>query len=135
MASRTKQITLNETQGTFREQYKRIYDYDAREKPIIIMLEEIKVKLMTRWAQNREVVQNYLGTILPRIRLRLEIRSKSAGEWWSCWSTAKKYEMSSIPCAHAISYINFKGLDMKAFVADCYKKEAYLKYYESVYTY
>ncbi|RYR00049.1 hypothetical protein Ahy_B07g088095 [Arachis hypogaea] len=37
-----------------------------------------------------------------------------------------------IPCAHAVSCINFKRLNMEAFVADCYKKEAYLKCYESV---
>ncbi|XP_057755612.1 uncharacterized protein LOC130974776 [Arachis stenosperma] len=54
---------------------------DAREKPIVTMLEEIRVKLMTRWAENRDLVQNYSGTILPRIRIRLERRSRSARQW------------------------------------------------------
>ncbi|XP_016186136.1 uncharacterized protein LOC107627831 [Arachis ipaensis] len=53
---------------------------DAREKPILTMLEEIRVKLMTRWAENRDLAQNYAGTILPRIRIKLERSSKSAGE-------------------------------------------------------
>ncbi|RYR13381.1 hypothetical protein Ahy_B04g070407 isoform A [Arachis hypogaea] len=53
---------------------------DAREKPIVTMLEEIRVKLMTRWAENKDLAQNYSGTILPRIRIRLERRSRSARE-------------------------------------------------------
>ncbi|RYR15216.1 hypothetical protein Ahy_B04g071941 [Arachis hypogaea] len=42
------------------------------------------------------------------------------------------YELSGIPCTHAISCINFKGLDIDAFVDDCYKKPAYVKCYDSV---
>ncbi|XP_016167990.1 uncharacterized protein LOC107610454 [Arachis ipaensis] len=128
---------------------------DAREKPIVTMLEKIRVKLMTRWAENRKLAQNYSGTILPRIRLRLEKRSRSAGEWRPYWSTAQKYEvvngldkfavdlgshecscrmwkMSGIPCVHAISCIKFKGLDLEPFVDGCYKKEAYMRCYDSI---
>ncbi|RYR76010.1 hypothetical protein Ahy_A01g000602 [Arachis hypogaea] len=39
--------------------------------------------------------------------------------------------MSGIPCVHAVSCIKFMGLDLEAFVVDYYKKEAYLKCYES----
>ncbi|RYR71786.1 hypothetical protein Ahy_A02g006008 [Arachis hypogaea] len=210
MATRTKQIALDEIQGTFREQYKRIYDYahevmranpgssvriqvqrylnaipprywsrsrftynskvdtlvnnmserfnaaivDAREKPILTMLEDIRVKLMTRWAENRDLAQNYAGTILPRIRIKLERRSRSAGEWRPYWSAAQKYEvvsgldkftvdlgsfecscrrwqLSGIPCVHAISCIKFKGFGLEPYVADCYKIETYLKCYEA----
>ncbi|RYR76890.1 hypothetical protein Ahy_A01g001403 isoform C [Arachis hypogaea] len=53
---------------------------DAREKPILTILEEIRVKLMIRWAENRDLAQNHAGTILPRIRIKLERRSRSAGE-------------------------------------------------------
>ncbi|XP_072061968.1 uncharacterized protein [Arachis hypogaea] len=113
---------------------------DAREKPIVTMLEEIRVKLMTRWTENRELAHNYSGTILPRIRFRLEKRSRSVGDWRPYWSAASKYEvvngldkfavdlgshecscriwqMSGIPCVHAISCIKFKGLDLEPFVA------------------
>ncbi|RYR76011.1 hypothetical protein Ahy_A01g000603 [Arachis hypogaea] len=54
---------------------------DAREKPIVTMLEEIRVKLMTRWTQNKKLAQSYSGTILPRIRMRLDKRSRSTREW------------------------------------------------------
>ncbi|XP_020961057.1 uncharacterized protein LOC110263674 [Arachis ipaensis] len=92
---------------------------DAREKPIVTMLEEIRVKLMTRWAENRKLAQNYSGTILPKIRIRLEKRSRM-------------WQMSGIPCVHAISCIKFKGLELEPFVDGCYKKEAYSRCYESV---
>ncbi|XP_025692851.1 uncharacterized protein [Arachis hypogaea] len=123
---------------------------DAREKPIVIMLEEIRVKLMTWWAENRDLAQNYAGTILPRIRIKLERRSRSAREWPPYWSAAQKYEvvngldkftvdlgssecscrrwqLNGIPCVHAISCIKFKGLGLEPYVADCYKKEAFLR--------
>ncbi|RYR75592.1 hypothetical protein Ahy_A01g000151 [Arachis hypogaea] len=185
LATKTKQIALDQIQETFREQYliaipprywsRSRFTYnskvdtlvnnmsesfnsaivDAREKPIVTMLEEIRVKLMTRWAENRELAQNYLGTILPRIRFRLEKRSRSAGDWRPYWSTASKYEvvnglekfavdlgshecscriwqMSGIPCVHAISCIKFKGLDIEPFVAGCYKREAYMRCYDSI---
>ncbi|RYR25365.1 hypothetical protein Ahy_B02g059067 [Arachis hypogaea] len=128
---------------------------DAREKPIVIMLEEIRVKLMTRWAENRDLAQKYSETILSRIRIKLERRSRSAGEWRPYWSAAQKYEvvngldkfavdlgsykcscrrwqLSGIPCVHAISCIKFKGLGLEPYVADCYKREAYLRCYEAV---
>ncbi|XP_072077746.1 uncharacterized protein [Arachis hypogaea] len=128
---------------------------DAREKPIVTMLEEIRVKLMTRLAENRELAQNYSGTILPRIRFRLEKRSRLAGDWRPNWSAASKYEvvneldkfavdlgshecscriwqMSGIPCVHAISCIKFKGLDLEPFVAGSYKKETYMRCYDSI---
>ncbi|XP_016186221.1 uncharacterized protein LOC107627927 [Arachis ipaensis] len=127
---------------------------DAREKPILTMLEDIRVKLMTRWAENRDLAQNYAGTILPRIRIKLERRSRSAGEWRPYWSAAQKYEvvsgldkftvdlgsfecscrrwqLSGIPCVHAISCIKFKGFGLEPYVADCYKIETYLKCYEA----
>ncbi|XP_072087410.1 uncharacterized protein [Arachis hypogaea] len=101
---------------------------DAREKHIVTMLEETRIKLMIRWAKNRELAQNYSGTILPRIRMRLERKSRSAGEWRPYWSAAQKYEVVN----RLENCIKFKGLDLEPFVADCYKKEAYLKCYESV---
>ncbi|XP_025637216.1 uncharacterized protein [Arachis hypogaea] len=128
---------------------------EFREKPIVTMLEDIRVYLMTRWDVNRERIKNFNGTLLPRIRMKLERRGRSAGEWRPYWSAAQTYEvvnglnkfavdlsahecscrkwqLSGIPCTHAISCINFKSLDIDAFVDDCYKKAAYVKCYDSV---
>ncbi|XP_015965270.3 uncharacterized protein LOC107489002 [Arachis duranensis] len=87
--------------------------------------------------------------------MKRERRDRSAGEWRPYWSAAQTYEfvnglskfavdlsahecscskwqLSGIPCTHAISCINYKGLDIDGFVDDCYKKPAYVKCYDSV---
>ncbi|RYQ94812.1 hypothetical protein Ahy_B08g089749 [Arachis hypogaea] len=38
-----------------------------------------------------------------------------------------RWQMSGLPCPHAISSITFKGLDLELFVDDHYKKNAYLR--------
>ncbi|RYR79111.1 hypothetical protein Ahy_A01g003975 [Arachis hypogaea] len=128
---------------------------EAREKPIVSMLEDIRVYMMTRWAANRERVLNYPGNIMPMIRKKLEKRTSLARDWRPYWSSASKYEvmcgldkyvvdltagecsctkwqMSGIPCPHAISCIIFKGLNLESYVDDCYKKEAYIMCYKEV---
>ncbi|XP_025679064.1 uncharacterized protein [Arachis hypogaea] len=130
-------------------------EVEAREKPIVTMLEDIKVYVMTRWAANRDRIQLYQGNITPTIRKELEKRAKYARDWRSFWSTASKYEvmcgldkfivdlsageyscrrwqMSGLPYPYAISCITFKGLDMESFVDDHYKKDAYLMCYQEV---
>ncbi|RYR34948.1 hypothetical protein Ahy_A10g050009 [Arachis hypogaea] len=127
---------------------------ESRKKSIVTILEDIRVYLMSRWAVNRERIKKFNGTVLPRIRMKLERRGRSAGEWRPYWSAAqtykvvnglnkfainlsahecscRKWQLSGIPCTHTISCINFKGLDIDAFVDDCYKKPAYVKCYDS----
>ncbi|RYR68012.1 hypothetical protein Ahy_A03g014490 [Arachis hypogaea] len=84
-----------------------------------------------------------------------EDRVDSDEDWRPFWSAASKYEvmcgldkfvvdlaasecsyrrwqMSGLPCPHAISCITFKGLDLESFVDDHYKKDAYLRCYQEV---
>ncbi|MED6196853.1 hypothetical protein PIB30_051195 [Stylosanthes scabra] len=67
------------------------------------MLEEIRVYLMIRCSHNRENIRAYHGTILPRIRRKLETRAALARRW----------QMSGIPCPHVISCAHFKGMDLE----------------------
>ncbi|RYR28332.1 hypothetical protein Ahy_B01g052449 [Arachis hypogaea] len=92
---------------------------------------------------------------MPTIRKKLEKRAKYARDWRPFWSAASKYEvmcgldkfvvdlstgecscrrwqMSALPCPHAISCITFKGLDLELFMDDHYKKDAYLRCYQEV---
>ncbi|RYR34619.1 hypothetical protein Ahy_A10g049585 [Arachis hypogaea] len=126
---------------------------EVREKPIVSMLEDIRVYMMTRWAANRERILNYPGNIMPMIRKKLEKRASLARDWRPYWSSASKYEvmcgldkyvvylaagecscqkwqMSGIPCPHAINCITFKDLNLESYVDDCYKKEAYIICYQ-----
>ncbi|RYR20645.1 uncharacterized protein [Arachis hypogaea] len=128
---------------------------EAREKPIVSMLKDIRVYMMTRWAANRERVLNYPRNIMPMITKKLEKWASLARDWRPYWSSASNYEvmcgldkyvvdlatgecscrtwqMSGIPCPHVISCITFKGLNLESYVAYCYKKEAYIKCYQEV---
>ncbi|XP_072062123.1 uncharacterized protein [Arachis hypogaea] len=128
---------------------------EAREKPIVTMLEDIRVYIMTKWAANRARIQVYQGNIMPTILKKLEKRVKHSRDWRPFWSAASKYEvmcgldkfvvdlaacecscrrwqMSGLPCPHAISCITFKGLNLESFVDDHYKKDAYLRCYQEV---
>ncbi|XP_025678908.1 uncharacterized protein [Arachis hypogaea] len=128
---------------------------EARENPIVSMLEDIRIYMMTRWAANRERVLNYPGNIIPMICKKLEKRASLARDWRPYWSSASQYkvmsgldkyvvdlaagecscrnwQLSGILCPHAISCITFKGLNLESYVDECYKKEAYIRCYEAV---
>ncbi|RYQ92304.1 hypothetical protein Ahy_B09g098497 [Arachis hypogaea] len=46
--------------------------------------------------------------------------------------SCRRWQMSRLPCSHAISCITFKGLDLESFMDDHYKKDAYLRCYQKV---
>jgi len=54
---------------------------DARTKPIISMLEDIRIYLMKRWAKNRKKVKPFKGSICLRIRTRLQEESALTKNW------------------------------------------------------
>ncbi|KAF7828709.1 Sporozoite surface protein 2 [Senna tora] len=65
----------------------------AREKPIVTMIEEIKVYLIERWAKNRKDAEKLPSQgVLPKIRKRLEKEFKESGKWLPRWAGEKKYE-------------------------------------------
>ncbi|XP_016191702.1 uncharacterized protein LOC107632544 [Arachis ipaensis] len=66
---------------------------EAREKPIMTMLEDIRVYMMTRWAANKDRVLNYQGNIMPMIRKKIEKWASLARDWRPYWSGASKYEV------------------------------------------
>ena len=53
----------------------------SRAKPIVTMLEEIRVYLMERWAANRQKIAKYEGSILPRIKKRLQRECEFTNVW------------------------------------------------------
>ncbi|RYR24896.1 hypothetical protein Ahy_B02g058473 [Arachis hypogaea] len=105
--------------------------------------------------KNKIWIQLYQKNIMPIIRKKLEKMTRLDRDWRPYCSAPNKYEfmcgldkfvvdlaavecscrkwqMSGIPCAHAISCINFKGLDLESYEDDCYKKDTYLKCYKEV---
>ncbi|RYR41607.1 hypothetical protein Ahy_A08g038014 [Arachis hypogaea] len=118
-AFRAKQIALVDINGTFREQV---------------------------------LIEKYKDDILPRIKLKLQ-KEIDASRWWfpvaagiskfevirgrdkfvvdllkkEC--TCRKFQMTGLPCPHAVSAINCAKDDIRKYVASCYTKAAYVACY------
>ncbi|RYR15782.1 hypothetical protein Ahy_B04g072714 [Arachis hypogaea] len=131
---------------------------DAREKPIVSMLEDIRVYIMRRWADNRDRIIEYPREVLPRIRIKVEKQADASGKWVSTYAGRDKYEVTSIqggkekfvvdlknhecscrkfqlsgiPCAHAMTCIKKMCFNVDKFVANCYKKATYTDCYQHV---
>ncbi|KAH0712686.1 hypothetical protein KY289_008645 [Solanum tuberosum] len=129
---------------------------DARDKPIIKLLETIRHLLMTRINSNREKAEKWnLGDICPTIKKKLtkimedaatyipkksnmwnyEVIGPVEGDTWAVdlynrTCSCRQWELSGIPCKHAISSIWLKNDEVLNYVDDCYKVETYQKIYE-----
>ncbi|KAH0745849.1 hypothetical protein KY285_007506 [Solanum tuberosum] len=129
---------------------------DARDKPIIKLLETIRHLLMTRINSNREKAEKWnLGDICPTIKKKLTKIMEDAATYipkksnmWNyevigpvesdIWvvdlynrtCSCRQWELSGIPCKHAISSIWLKNDEVLNYVYDCYKVETYQKIYE-----
>uniref|UniRef100_A0A2N9FZE3 SWIM-type domain-containing protein n=1 Tax=Fagus sylvatica TaxID=28930 RepID=A0A2N9FZE3_FAGSY len=125
---------------------------NARTKPIITMLETIRRYLMTRIQKNRDAMLKYQGPICPRIQEKLQkCKAESKGctpKWgggnrYEVTSDGKKYivdivkkscacnkwDLTGIPCKHAVRAISYKGHNAEDYVDDYFKKKTYLKVY------
>jgi hypothetical protein len=127
----------------------------ARDKPILSMLEWIRVRLMTRLHTKRIVMEKYDGSVCPNVqdkleKLKMESRSFSAMpfgrfkykvdnsyERHMIDLTKKEYscriwDLTGIPCKHGVATI-YKNLEHpKDYLHDCYLKEAYLDVYSEI---
>ncbi|KAL3632957.1 hypothetical protein CASFOL_025941 [Castilleja foliolosa] len=122
----------------------------ARDKPIITMLEAIRNIMMTRMDTNREHAKKWDTAICPRIKKILDKNGKQAAELipmrsddWkfqitganeqynvnvletSC--TCRRWNLTGIPCRHAVSAIWCRKEDPiwyvnKFYIVDTYKK-------------
>ncbi|KAL4288546.1 hypothetical protein AHAS_Ahas19G0297000 [Arachis hypogaea] len=128
---------------------------EAREKPIVTMLEDIRVYIMKRYADNRDRIMPYNRDVLPRIRIKVEKQAEISGNWVSVYAGRDRYEVVSIqggkekfvvdlrhhecscrkfqlfeiPCANAMTCIRKMCFNVDSYVADYYKKAAYISCY------
>ncbi|KAH6833345.1 hypothetical protein C2S53_005462 [Perilla frutescens var. hirtella] len=137
------------------EQFNKVL-VDARDKPILVMLDWIRQYMMSRLQRYRDRAERkWEGRkICPRIRKLVEDNQKLATKYTPLKSSHLLYEVSSnkdgtrysvnleqmtcdcrrwdisgIPCTHAISAINAEGLDPEDFVNHCYSVETYTNVY------
>ncbi|KAL0331714.1 UNVERIFIED_CONTAM: hypothetical protein Sangu_1716900 [Sesamum angustifolium] len=129
---------------------------EAREKQIYSMLEWIREFLMTRVQQNRDrAASRWKGKICPRIKKILQkngdkgssdcipIKANDIHYEISCFDgsrctvdlqrhtcSCRRWDLSGIPCKHAMSAINSQRLDAEDFIVECYSVATYLRVYQ-----
>jgi len=129
---------------------------EARFYPVISMCEHIRKKLMVRIQENRTRASNWTGLICPNIFKKLKINIELSARCYVLWNgedgfevqekedrkyivnlekrecTCRYWQLSGLPCQHAISCIYKASQKIDDFIAPCYTIQAYMKTYQHV---
>ncbi|KAL0409502.1 UNVERIFIED_CONTAM: hypothetical protein Sradi_1884600 [Sesamum radiatum] len=128
---------------------------EARDKPILSMLEWIMEYLMQRFQQNRDrAKKRWKKALCPKIQKIIDRNIEKLGDCIpiklddkhyqvSCFDGTqysvdlenatcgcRKWDLSGIPCKHAISAIFCQGENIENYTHQCYRVEKYLQVYE-----
>ncbi|XP_017438322.1 uncharacterized protein LOC108344385 [Vigna angularis] len=114
----------------------------SRCKPLINMLEDIRVYIMKRWATNRTKMGLYQGSVCPNVLNRFEKQSWLTRYWLPRWSSnqlfevlhisqfgeqfvvnienkdcnCRKWLITGIPCTHVITATKFLNLNAEDYI-------------------
>ena len=129
---------------------------DARDQPIITMLELIREYLMDRIQRRRAAMEKYKGSTGPLINEIVQTRVKHSSQWMPIWNalhgyqvkgprgaqfavdmqkkycTCRLWEVSGIPCCHAIAAIFMREEDPYNYLDRSYSRGLFFKIYENV---
>lgn len=128
------------------------YILEARELPVLSMLQRIKSQLMTRHYNKQKEAENFQGDICPKIRKKVAKNAEFANicyaipagkgifqvqvrdyqhivdiENRSC--DCRRWELTGIPCCHAISCLRHERIPPESMVANCYSVQAFIAAY------
>ncbi|KAL0448493.1 UNVERIFIED_CONTAM: hypothetical protein Slati_1405700 [Sesamum latifolium] len=128
---------------------------DAREKPILTMLEWIREYIMRRMQQNRDRSNTkWKHKLCPKIQQILQKQASKVSDCMpikaddlhyqvSCFDgsqhcvdlgakscSCRKWQLSGIPCKHACCAIYHKKSDPIDYITDCYSVDTYRRVYE-----
>ncbi|KAL3529671.1 hypothetical protein ACH5RR_008993 [Cinchona calisaya] len=127
---------------------------EAREKPILGMLENIRMYIMERLRTKREWIRKRTENLCPKIQKKLEKAKEDAAFNIARFSNDSKFEvthmygekfvvdlekrvcdcrrweLTGIPCSHVVCCISLTGEESESFVNQCYSKDAYVRAYE-----
>ena len=110
---------------------------------------------MTRFQDNREKILRVESNICAKVLKRLHKEKVAANRWLACWAgqtqfevknglqsftvdlaiahcSCRKWDISGIPCAYAITCIFFNRQDAEQYVYPCYHVSTYKAYYEPI---
>lgn len=133
------------------------YILEDREKPILSMCESIRRKLMKRFVLKREGARNCMSELTPRVHKKLqELKEQSIRTCIACWGGGdcyevdclgktyvvnlvarscgcNKWDLTGIPCIHAISCCLMKRYNLVDYVHDYYSSATFLRAYDNVF--
>ncbi|XVE60564.1 hypothetical protein DITRI_Ditri05aG0138800 [Diplodiscus trichospermus] len=95
---------------------------EARYKSIITMLEEIRVKLITRIVKKRQICSNWKNKYDPLVKKEFEVQKERGVEWL--------WQLSGIPCKHVCCAIWHDDGDPNDNLDKCYHPGTYMKTYQ-----
>lgn len=126
----------------------------SRDKPTIPMLEMIRINMMVRMSNRRNAGANWNGGLGPRIQKNLKKYAEKSHSYNTAEGshmqyqvtgqesknmhvvdlaartcTCRRWNISGIPCQHAIAAIYTKEQDPALYVDDYYSQEKYLLAY------
>ncbi|KAG8369540.1 hypothetical protein BUALT_Bualt14G0024100 [Buddleja alternifolia] len=125
----------------------------ARSNPIVHMLESIRLTLMKTIYRSRDEMKKHSENLCPKIEKYLEQMKKKSMEYIAHWNgkdqfeietsygnrirvhlgektcSCRKWELTGIPCAHALSGMYYCGYTPESYVDECYKRQTYFKSY------
>ncbi|KAK8540585.1 hypothetical protein V6N13_027104 [Hibiscus sabdariffa] len=129
---------------------------ESRDKPILTMMEMIRSKIMTRIVSKKEQAEKINGLLCPKIQKKLE---SAIGQSIRCWPRAagankyevyarpidqhvvnldnhscscRKWDLTGIPCMHAISVILMRQERPENYVSHYYSKDMQLQIYSNM---
>lgn len=126
---------------------------NARDKPILTMLETLRMYMMLRMSKQREACDKWHGDIGPRIHTILEKNKVESSKCIAHLAGQKMYQvvhmsrvqfvvdlakhtctcrwwnLTGIPCGHAIACICRRHEDPVKYIHSCYKKASWKRAY------
>ncbi len=116
---------------------------DARDKPILTMLEIVRCKIMVRIAKKREIQGRWTGRLCQKILKKLNRNIEFSKNCWPMESggtkfqvttptdqhvvdiedrkcSCRKWELTGIPCIHACSALAMHRGNPEEYVDECY---------------
>ncbi|WVZ19739.1 hypothetical protein V8G54_007061 [Vigna mungo] len=110
----------------------------TRTKPIITMLEKIRLYMMKRWATNRSRTTKGGSTNKVLDSKIFEVRHVSQSgkkfvvniDEYSC--SCKKWSISGLPCVHVLATMRFLNLDGEDCIHVCFLTSTYEEMYSSI---
>ena len=120
-----------------------------------LQLEDIRLYLMSKFQQNRNSIMRVESELCPKIYKRLHREKAGSGRWLAYWAfntkfevknglqsfivdlakgvySYRKWDITGIPCCHAVSCIFFNREQAEKYTNGCYHTSTYKACYEHI---